>query len=625
MCGILGELVVKGDLCSKDLFMNLLSMSKNRGPDYSEYYNNEQYIQLGFNRLSILDLSNVGNQPMQSQSGRYVMVYNGEIYNYLEIKDMLIKDGIKFKGTGDSEVIIEAFDCFGIDKTVKMLDGMFAIGLFDKKRKNLHLIRDFAGIKPLYYGFNNRKIVFASQYDQIAKHPSFSNQSINPEVLKLYFSQHFIPAPYGLLENTYQIMPGEIVTFNIGGKKIHDRYWELPINNYHSINDSKFALEYIGECLNNTVKAELISDVPVSAFLSGGIDSPLICHYAQKNLDNKLNAVSIGSDSIVHDETFRANNYAKLIGIKHTNVNLDGKSTLDNFTEIIKSIKEPFADISLIPTFIASKIAKENASVVLSGDGGDELFFGYERFSSIAKNIRIQNYPYLMKYGIYAIDRLMWSNKHYNSACLFSSQGNAHYNLHNRFSNKRICELMPYLKEINNPNSYLTYNYENTKDELTLLQNIRHAEFYGMMQKTLRKIDLASMANSLEIRVPFLKKSFIEQSLKINPYLSISRNQSGIFEKKQILKKLLAHNIPESSIDNIKKGFSVPLRKWISDDLMNPISEVLLDQDLIKYFGMEIKGIENLLKEHKDNQFDHKWPIFTIFSILSWRNNLLQG
>lgn len=623
MCGILGEVAINGNLVSKALFMKLLSMSKNRGPDNSGYYQNEKYIQLGFNRLSILDLSNIGNQPIRSQSGRFVMVYNGEIYNYLDIKGLLQSNGINFFGTGDSEVIIEAFEYLGIKKTVKMLDGMFAIGLYDKKRKILHLIRDFAGIKPLYYGFNKKMLVFASQYDQIAKHPSFTNNSINPEVLKLYFSQHFIPAPFGLLKNTFQIMPGEIVTFDYRGNKIHNRYWELPSNNSYSINDSKVALEYIGESLNNAVKAELISDVPVSAFLSGGIDSPLICYYAQKHLDNRLNAVSIGSNSVVHDETLKANKYGKLIGVNHNSIKIDGKFTLDMLSGIINSIREPFADISLVPTFIASKIAKENGSVVLSGDGGDELFFGYERFSSIAKNIKIQNYPHLIKYGIYAIDRVIWGNKHFNSACLFNSQGNAHLNLQSRFSNDRICDLMPHLRGINNPHSYSTYDYKSTKDELTLLQNMRYAEFYGMMQKTLRKIDLASMANSLEIRVPFLKKSFIEKSLQINPYLSLSRNHNGGFDKKQILKKLLLQNIPESPSDNVKKGFSVPLKKWMGEELMEPITEILHDRKLIDYFGIETGEIDKLLFEHKNNRFDHKWPIFTIFSIFAWRSNLL--
>ena len=382
-------------------------------------------------------------------------------------------------------------------------------------------------------------------------------------------------------------------------------------------------MEYIGESLNNAVKAELVSDVPVSAFLSGGIDSPLICYYAQKHLDNTLNAVSIGSNSIVHDETLKANKYGELIGVNHNSIKIDGKSTLDMFSEIINSIREPFADISLIPTFIASKIAKENGTVVLSGDGGDELFFGYERFSSIAKNIKIQDYPHLIKYGIYAIDRFIWGNKHFNSACLFNSQGNAHLNLHTRFSNDRICDLMPHLQGINNPHSYSIYNYESTKDELTLLQNMRYAEFYGMMQKTLRKIDLASMANSLEIRVPFLKKSFIEHSLQINPYLSLSRNHNGVFDKKQILKKLLMQNIPESPVENVKKGFSVPIKKWIGEELMEPITEILYDRKLIDYFGVETGEIDKLLFEHKNNRFDHKWPIFTIFSIFSRKSNLL--
>ena len=206
MCGILGELSFNSKLSDKDSFLQLLNLSKDRGPDSEGYYTNNKNLQLGFNRLRVLDMTTMGDQPILSNKGRFIMIYNGEVYNYLDIREKLEFNGVKIESTGDAAVIVNAFEVFGVDKTVDMLDGMFSIGLYDNQNKKLSLIRDFAGIKPLYYGLNNDIIVFSSQYDQIAKHKTFCANQIDPEVLKLYLNQHFIPAPLGLLKNTYQVV-----------------------------------------------------------------------------------------------------------------------------------------------------------------------------------------------------------------------------------------------------------------------------------------------------------------------------------------------------------------------------------------------------------------------------------
>ena len=236
MCGILGEF--SRNLIDRSEFMRILSLSKSRGPDLTEYYTNNKTLQLGFNRLSVIDLSNNGNQPIHSQNKRFTMVYNGETYNYLEIRNKLEKLGYKFKGNGDSEVVVNAFEGLGVKKTVNLLDGMFAIGLFDHFRKVVFLIRDFAGIKPLFYGWNGRSLVFASQYNQISRHPAYNKEQINQQVLKLYLKQHFVPPPFGLLEKTYCVKPGEIISFNLAGKKKVKNYWVFPNYNNSEINEN---------------------------------------------------------------------------------------------------------------------------------------------------------------------------------------------------------------------------------------------------------------------------------------------------------------------------------------------------------------------------------------------------
>ena len=622
MCGIFGEITLGRKQTEKSVFLKLLRLSKNRGPDKEGYYSNGSFLQFGFNRLKVLDLSENAYQPILSQNKRYVMVFNGEIYNYLDIKNKLKNKGFNFKSTGDSEVIINSFQFYGLSKTIEMIDGMFAISLYDNFKKNLHLIRDFAGIKPLHYGYNNKTVVFASQYNQIARHPIFCDNPYNQDVIKLYLSQHFIPAPFGIIKQSYQVMPGEVITFDKQGKKFQKRYWELPKKIEPTIFNEKEALKTISDSLNSSVKKQLISDVPLGVFLSSGIDSTLISLLAKKISNKSLNAYTIGSDSRVHDETEGAKKYAKMIGLKHTLKNMNGENALTLLDEINKCFTEPFSDLSLIPTNYVSKIAKKDVNVILSGDGGDELFFGYERFWSIAKNLKIQILPYFLKYSLYGVDKIISGNKYINSNCLFENQGDAHYNLHKRFNNLDMDKIFPSLKDILIPESFDIYRYKKPKNNLELLQLMRYSEFYGMMQKTLRKVDMASMNNSLEVRVPFLNKTFIESTLKIDPFLSYGPNTGRSVKNKILLKKILKSHLPNFKTDQFKKGFTVPLSKWLKEDLYKPISEVLMDDSLNDHFGLNKKALEKMLKDHSSSKSDNKWPLFTIYSLFQWRKNL---
>ena len=621
MCGILGEFTFDSSLIEKSIFLKLLELSRNRGPDSQKYYSNDKNLQFGFNRLSILDITDLANQPIQSHNERFTMVFNGEIYNYKEIRKILQKNSFNIKSTGDTEVLVNAFSLFGIEETINMLDGMYAIALFDGKNQSINLIRDFAGIKPLYYAFNKNRLVFSSQYNQISNHPSFYNSEIDLQVLKLYLAQHYIPAPFGLLKNSFQLEPGEIISFDKNGNFRKNRYWEMPKYVEPTIFNESEADELIRTELENAVKSELVSDVPVGAFLSGGVDSSLICYFAQKNISEKLNTITIGNNSVLHDESKEAKIIIDSIGLNGKIKKIDANIFHALFEEFSNSITEPFADLSLIPTFYASKISKIDFSVGLTGDGGDELFFGYERFWSIAKNINIQNYPYPLKYIYYLYDKIFHGNNNINGVSLFDRQCDAHFDLHCRFKVETINKIFPYLKEIEYPFPNNNYDYPNAKNELELIQYMRHAEFYGMMQKTLRKVDQASMANSLELRVPILKKSFIESSLKIDPYLNYGPNVAKASRKKILLKKIFNNMIPSVRFDELKRGFTIPLSSWLKHELFNLFQNAILDKSSINHFDIEKKELTKLIDNHKNNNIDNKWPIFTIFSLFKWRNN----
>lgn len=605
MCGFLIE-YNPNELLSKEFFIKLLSLSKKRGPDFQGYFSHKDLFQFGFNRLSILDLSEAGQQPMTSFNDRYVIVFNGEIYNHQELRTQL--DFNSFRGNSDSETISACLEEWGIRKTICSLDGMFAIIIFDNLTSEITLVRDFAGVKPLFYGYTNGGLVACSQYDQLISHPHFKNKSINPEVLKLYLQQHFMPAPFGLYQDTFQVLPGEIITFNLEGKKTHFRYWELPEAPNYSITNSKEAQALVEETLDSCVESQMLADVPLGAFLSGGVDSPLICSFAKK-YNSDIKVFSIGSDSKIHDESARARQFAEALELQQEIWSLSAKETLRYWKEATNALHEPLADFSILPTYLVSKMAKKKVSVALSGDGGDELFFGYERFWSVGKNIQFQHYPSLLRKAIYGFDKYTTGNKRVNSVLLSERQSIAQEGLHSRFRSPWLDLVAPELQKVSLPKEWNVYGYSNQKDPRALLGQMRKAEFYGMMQKTLRKVDLASMENSIEVRVPFLQKKMIEASLQIDPLLSY-----GGGRQKQLLKNILSKRVPTIEEEKVKKGFSIPLTKWIREDLKEEFSTALLDADFTS-FGFDKYQIEKLLQAHIKGKQDLKWPLFTLYAL----------
>jgi len=608
MCGFLGQFnTTKSDL-DTDHLCSLLALSKNRGPDQTSVWANEKAsIWLGFNRLSILELSEAGSQPMHSVSGRYIIVFNGEIYNHFELREGF--GNRVWKGRSDTETILACIEQYGFKDTLHLLDGMFALAVFDMVENTLMCARDFAGIKPFFYGWDGRTFVFASQYNQITNHKSFRNNIIDPSVLKLYLQQHFMPAPFGLISQTGQLKPGEYIRISQSGLK-RDHYWEMPEYNETSISSEGEALKLIDQTLGIAVTEQLMSDVPLGAFLSGGIDSPIVCHYAARSSTNQLQTFTIGSDSPKHDESDYADKYARLIGTNETLKKLDASEMMGTFDAAMNCLHEPMADFSILPTFIVSKLARSKVTVALSGDGGDELFYGYERFWSLAKNIKFQNYPWAFKAILYKYDKLATGNKKYNSVLLSSSQSDAHQGLHSRFPALYLDQLFPDLKNVKVPEEYDVYAYNNEINQNRLLQTMRKAEFYGMMQKTLRKVDLASMGVSLEVRVPFLSKKMIENSLMLDLNLSY-----GPGEKKKILKTLLRNLYPSAPVDDVKRGFTVPLGSWLRNPAFSSkIKDQYISSDLLQKYGIDYSAFDTMWHKHQSGT-DLKWPLFTILAL----------
>ena len=602
MCGFISQYNTPN--LPNSQFMKLLTLGAHRGPDQTGVWEGEN-VQFGFNRLAILDLTEAGHQPMVSPHNRYVVVFNGEIYNHQALRKQL--PNYHYRGHSDTETITHALEVWGIQKTIETLDGMFALGIYDQHSKQLTLARDFAGIKPLFFGYKSGAVVFGSQYDQVKAHPLFKDASVDPSVLKLYLKQHFMPAPFGLHKGLHQVRPGEIITFSPNGTLKKHRYWELPTDTSDWITDEAAAVQHIEQALDKSVTDQLLADVPLGAFLSGGVDSPLVCAMAKRKVAD-LQVFSIGSDSKVHDESERATAFAKALDVNQHLWKLNADEMLAHWEAATKALHEPLADFSILPTYLVSKLAKQHVTVALSGDGGDELFFGYERFWSVAKNRNFQSLPASFRKGIYGLDKVLFQNKHVNSLLTLTHQAKAHEGLHSRFSATWINKIVPDLQHVALPEEWDVYNYENTSDLRELMQHMRKAEFYGMMQKTLRKVDLASMENSLEVRVPFLQKSFIEAALQVDPLLSVKSHG-----RKEVLKSLLTQAIPGMVDDNVKRGFTIPLGNWIRQGLETEFSQ-LAEHLANKHTFINKKGIEQLFQTHKNGQ-DLKWPLFTLYAL----------
>ena len=602
MCGFLGEFCFESfKITDENTFADLLALSISRGPDATKITSHENY-QLGFNRLSILDLSPNGNQPKESPKGRYHIVFNGEIYNYKAL--ITVHKLQNLNSTSDTEVIIHLLDKLGIEKTIPLLNGMFAMAIVDRETNTFFLTRDFAGIKPLFYGVNNKGIVAASQFDQIYKHPWFKeNLELRPETVKEYFGFGFMQAPNTIYNSIFQVKPGEIIKVNCKGHiekrdlKVFDKLQqENTINNASTLN----------HILENAVNRQLASDVPVATFLSGGIDSPLISAYAKKTKDD-IEGFTIRVDDVKLNESDIAKEYADYLGIKQHIVSVKKEEMVTSIDAHFKAFPEPFGDFSSIPTFIITKEAKKRFTVMLSGDGGDELFFGYPRMRDILNKRLWFKFPYVIRKALAKVtNRLRITN---TWAPYFKN--------FKAFVINKHCYLPMTLLDKAAPDTYFSedistlYDFDNNS-RTKLLHQLRWNEFYSHMQRVLIKVDRSSMAHSLEVRVPLLDKEVIEYAWCLS-----SKLKEDIDLKKE-LKLALSNEVPKAIINKKKMGFSVPLNDWLHNDLKKDVMKHVFD---IPFYGESVIN-SDVLKQYVNDFFNKKhhnfWGVWHIYAWQKW-------
>lgn len=609
MCGIVGVFSFKNCPHQNLLNQQLIALMARRGPDDEGLWSDGQHCTLGFRRLAILDLSPTGHQPMTTRDERYVIVSNGEIYNFRELRHHLEQQGIKFLSSGDTEVAIYALAHWGI-KALERFNGMFALGFYDQKEKRLLLARDYAGIKPLYYLHTSQGIVFASQYDQILAHPWSKNLSTSKEALRLYLQLGYIPAPYAILENTYMLEPGCWLEVKANGSIKQGRFFEFPAYVEPALNNED-SIEALDETITKAVQRHLISDVPVGTFLSGGIDSPLVTAKVNQMSQGGIKAFTISTDGDEFDETPDAIIYAKEIGIEHKIEHIKVSQLIDLLGDVVSACGEPFADYSIFPTMIISRIARQEVKVMLSGDGGDELFWGYYgRFASVLKLAEYFKYPYTLRKIYRSYKKISCKGDEFRNLSFFPTIGAWYRAKHTRILESWLKEIFPELPSW--PNDFTLFDYSGYQLKETA-QWMRWNEFIGHLTMVLLKVDRASMYTSLEVRVPLLDREVIDAALKLDwPTCLDMKNMLGKMPLRKILLKSVKHQTQQ------KRGFTVPMNKWLRGPFRKLFEEKCLTRKELLGQPINHSALQAFFNQHKEGQADYAWGLWVLLSLALW-------
>jgi asparagine synthase (glutamine-hydrolysing) len=637
MCGIAGILCGKNNVTSETLLRNMAKALHHRGPDASAIWHDPKAgIGFAHARLSILDLSKAGSQPMHSPSQRFVMSFNGEIYNHNDLRNEM--KHVSWKGHSDTETILAGIDSWGVSKTIQKCEGMFAIAIWDRKERKLYLIRDRVGEKPLYYGHVKGDFIFGSELRAMKLHERFSYE-IDKKSMTSFFKFGYIPGENSIYKSVKKLSPGTILEIHQNGDMQKYQYWSIkldePQSNSREMIEKGDYVDKLNGLLSSSVKKQMISDVPIGAFLSGGIDSSIIVALMQSQSISKVRTFTIGFEQQVFNEADHAKKIANHLNTDHSELILRPQDALDVVPLIQNIYDEPFSDASQIPTYLLSKFAKQSVTVSLSGDGGDELFGGYERYFRGVKMWRyLSVLPVSVRNnlskGISSVSEKSW-NQHYSKVENILPNrfkvNNLGYKLHKfaRLSDSPSFEqyVLRLVSHVNSTtmitgdqeahqsvyeNEFL-YSNQMEKSELMMFLDIN-----GFLpDDILVKVDRAAMAVSLETRIPFLDHKIVEFATNLPLRYKISGGKG-----KTIVRDLLKQYVPEHMYDRSKQGFSVPIDSWLRGPLRD-WAETLLNRKRLEEQGLlNTEWILNCWSNHIKGEGSYQYHLWDILMFQSW-------
>jgi len=628
MCGISG-FIDHNQKSSEEVLVKMTNTLYHRGPDGSgyEFFQSNNY-QLGFGhrRLSIIDLSEAGKQPMNFK--HLWITFNGEVYNYNEIKNELIALNHQFIGHSDTEVILHAYAQWGISCIDKFI-GMFAFVIYDSISEEIYCVRDRAGIKPFFYYWQDGLFLFASELKAFHQHPQFKKE-INLDAVAAFMQFGNVPTPHCIFNNCYKLKPGHILRFNIQHSTFNiSKYWDV----YDAYNKPKLDISFAEakteteKILKSAFDYRMISDVPVGVFLSGGYDSACLAALLQKDRSEKLKTFTIAVPDIGLNEAPYAKEVAKHIGTEHYEYQCSQSEALEIITDLPYYYDEPFADSSAIPTTLVCKMAKKQVTVALSADAGDEVFAGYNRYDYMMKHGKILNQlPQFIRKGMSGIMSSIPSDK----IPVLKNK----YNFHNRYEKLKVL-----LNDPSPKNMMLSLSKQYDESQLkhllkcefknldtAYLSDALHKEFNSplsymmaidyqtyLLDDILQKVDRASMTASLEGREPFLDHRIIEWAAQLPDHYKYYKGS-----KKHILKEMVHHYIPKELMDRPKMGFAIPIEKWLMHDLKEKVFYYLDDQKIEQENIFEVRAIQKLKTDFYLGKKEYANKIWYLLMFQMW-------
>ena len=639
MCGIAGLWDFSAATPAEELCRRTTAMSDSlyhRGPDDGGVWTDEAAgIGLGQRRLSIVDLSPAGHQPMVSADGRFVMVYNGEVYSHEDIRPELTARGIRFRGHSDTEVILEAIAAWGVERTVPRLIGMFAIALWDRQERTLCLIRDRLGIKPLYWRQQNGQVLFGSELKALRAAPGW-HPVVDQQAVASYLRHTYVPAPRTIYQGVRKLEPGRILTIRAGAEPVESQYWDARavarngLATPFALSDTEMT-DQLEALLTDAIGRRMIADVPLGAFLSGGIDSSLVVALMQAQSASRVRSFSIGFEEAGYDEAPHAKAVAAHLGTEHTELYVSSAHALEIIPRLPEWYDEPFADSSQIPTFLVSEMTCTHVKVALSGDGGDELFAGYNRyFLGAALWRRLGWLPEPIRQGVAGLINAVptggWDRlgsllprrlrppqigdkaKKFANILALADAGAVYRRLVSQWEQPE--HLLPGIAEPKGAlwDETVAHEFPDLISRMQFLDIVTY-----LPDDILTKVDRASMAVALEARVPLLDHRVVEFAARV-PLSARIRDGQG----KWLLRQVLHRHVPRALIERPKMGFGIPIDSWLRGPLRD-WSESLLNPADLAASGLDPAPIRRCWEEHLSGQRNWQHRIWTVLMLQAWR------
>ncbi|MBD1390540.1 asparagine synthase (glutamine-hydrolyzing) [Neiella sp. HB171785] len=626
MCGIAGFSQfnhVEGDI---DTLKQMGLAIKHRGPDAGGEYL-DQHVGLAHRRLAILDLTEAGNQPMFSADEQLVIVFNGEIYNFLEHREALEKDGYQFKSHSDTEVILALYQRDGVD-CLQHLNGMFAFALWDKTKQQLFIARDRLGKKPLYYYEQNGRFAFGSEIKALLELDDIP-RDIRLDAVYDFFAYQYIPDPKSIFQHIHKLPPAHYMTVSAAGIDIR-KYWDLSMATTSQASATALTDELV-DILTDCTKRRMISDVPLGAFLSGGVDSSGVVALMANNSDSPVKTCSIGFDEKKFNETEFAQIVAKQYQTEHHEFTVH-QNVKDNLEHIVSYFDEPFADPSLVPTYFVSELARQQVTVAIAGDGGDEVFAGYEKYSVDAVENKLRNaVPRFIRKNLFPPLASLLSHSSWNVCrrgkslltSLSAEPDMGFYMSNAQIEDRQWNALLKPEHQATlanyHPSTITTDAYQQA-DGPDHLAKILYTDMKTYLTGgILVKVDRMSMANSLEVRAPILDKETIEFAAKLPSDLKFHEG-----DKKHILKNAFKRFLPDDILYRKKMGFSVPLASWFRGEIKELAEHYILrsEQGLATYFDMD--EVRKIWFQHQSERYDHGALLWSMLMFQMWWHKYAQ-